>query len=72
MRESGPMVAETYFVIQHLILRLHACQEGILGQIIGATGILFIGPLHLLFQGLDIRRQESVQSKFLALVIGES
>lgn len=51
----------TYPVVQHLVLRLHARHEGVLGQVIAAAAVLLIGTLDLLLESLDVRRKQSIQ-----------
>lgn len=61
-----------YLVVQHLVLRLHAGHEGILGQVVAATAVLLVGTLDLFLEGLDIRRQQSMQLEDGALFLRES
>lgn len=61
----------THLVVQHLILRLHAGHERILGEVIAATAVLLVGALDLFLKSLDIRRKQSMQLERGALFARE-
>lgn len=61
----------TNLVVQHLILRLHARHESILGQVITTTAVLLVGALDLFVESLDIRREQSMQLERGALIARE-
>lgn len=63
---------KSHLVVQNLVLLFHGSQEGILGQVVRAGRVLFIGAAGLLLEGLDGLGQQAGEVKVPALVDRES
>ena len=61
----------TCSVVKNFILLLHARHESVLGYIRAPRLVLGIGSPDLVFQGLNIARQETFQTKICSLLRGE-
>lgn len=71
-RTAGEFVGVSrYLVVKHFVLRPHARQEGVLGQVILPAAILLISSVHLFIQGLDVGWEEADELEGLPLILGK-
>jgi len=60
-----------YLVVQDFVLFLHTCHKCILRDIVRSTAILLVCALDLVFERLDILREEAVELEGRSLLFRE-